>query len=68
MEFTVQVFEETVKYKVVLEGNTANFFQINEEDQTETCVCTQPWKPNPDGTTSDWTSAEEAVEWFQSRF
>lgn len=66
MEFTINANEKTTNYKVVLEGKTANFFEIDEE-QNQISICSQPWKPNPDGTTSDWLSAEEAAEWFQNR-
>ena len=54
-----------VTYKAEINGGIAEVFL--ETDGQSISVCLQPWRPNEDGSRSDWTSVDEVVEWFKQR-
>jgi len=72
MYFNVENSEDgTVdKYKAVLHEKTGYYYQIvteivEEIEKTEEIlIARQPWKPNPDGTTSAWVDEQDLVNWF----
>jgi len=39
----------------------------NDEILNRQTIASQPYKTNPDGTTQQWTGAEDAFEWFENR-
>lgn len=36
-------------------------------DEKKQSLISQPYKTNPDGTTQEWQSAEDAFDWFENR-
>ncbi len=55
-----------INYRATLGDGVAEIYLIND-DATETAICTQPWRPNGDGSRSAWASVQEVVEWFKDR-
>jgi len=40
---------------------------VDENNQeVEMLLVTQPWKPNPDGTRSNWINEDDASNWIES--
>lgn len=54
------------KYRVSFGGSSATFYEYLDSVNTNS-ICEQPWKTNSDGSRSNWTSIEEAIEWFKNR-
>lgn len=74
MQFTKDIKEidsdgnestNSVTYRAELDNGVAEVFL--EADGQSISVCLQPWRPNNDGSRSDWTSVNEVVEWFKQR-
>ena len=55
----------TTNCRATLNGKVAEIYV--ERNGEYVSVITQPWKPNPDGTRSDWVSVEEVVQWIQEQ-
>lgn len=73
MDFTIDktVLDEngqeqtvTTTYKASLENGTATVSVAVDDNLVD--IISQPWKPNGDGTRTNWSSVEEVVEWFKT--
>ena len=66
MYFTLNSSDQE-KYKAVLNNTVGMFYQVvtlDDGQEEELLIATQPWKPNPDGTTANWINEEDLVNWF----
>lgn len=58
----------TTHLRLGYESGTLNVYVVTivESVETVTLSMVQPWKCNPDGSRSDFTSAEDAFAWAES--
>jgi hypothetical protein len=55
----------TEKFRCELTSGT--FYVYHEVNGIEHCMIEQPWNFDSEGNRIDWTSLEEALDWFKSQ-
>lgn len=55
----------TFNFHATLVDGVAEIFAV-DADGNKTSLVLQPWKPNEDGTRSDWVDLDEVVAWYHT--
>ena len=71
MLFDITTDSDTVNWKAELDGNTANFYILRQDELDsavihEDLAIVQPFYPAQDGSRRDWLTLDSAVNWFKN--
>ena len=72
MNFETTIDSDTTSWKAELVDGNANFYILSQDELDSALVhedlaVVQPFKPEGDGTRTDWINLEEAVTWFKEQ-